>query len=98
MPLRTQGKGYILVEMQLMADVFLRCETCNGRRFKEDILEVEYKRKDIAQVLNMTVENSLAFLQPALVKKLTALQKVELVSIGFGQLSSSCQWRRGTTC
>ena len=86
-----QGEGETHIEMQFMADVFLTCDDCQGRRFKEETLEVKYKGKDIAEVLDMTVEDSLAFFadQPAVLSKLQTLQNVGLGYARLGQSSSS---------
>lgn len=86
-----QGEGYIRVEMQFMADVLLTCEQCRGKRFKEEILEVKYQGKDIAEVLSMTVEESLIFFSkhPNITQKLTPLKEVGLGYIQLGQSSSS---------
>ena len=56
-----QGEGEIKVEMQFMADIFLKCESCNGKRFKQEILEVELDGKNIADILDLTVEEALVF-------------------------------------
>ncbi len=56
-----EGEGEIRVEMQFMADIFLKCESCHGKRFKQEVLEVEYNGKNIADVLDMTVEYGLEF-------------------------------------
>ena len=86
-----QGEGKTHIEMQFMADVFLTCDDCQGRRFKEETLEVKYKGKDIAEVLDMTVEDSLTFFadQPAVLSKLQTLQNVGLGYARLGQSSSS---------
>jgi excinuclease ABC subunit A len=56
-----QGEGEIKVEMQFMADIYLKCESCHGKRFKQEVLEVEHNGKNIADILNMTVEEGLEF-------------------------------------
>jgi excinuclease ABC subunit A len=56
-----EGEGEIKVEMQFMADIFLECESCHGKRFKQEVLEVTHKEKSIADVLDMTVEEGLEF-------------------------------------
>jgi excinuclease ABC subunit A len=56
-----EGEGEIRVEMQFMADIFLKCESCHGKRFKQEVLEVEYNGKNIADILDMTVEDGLNF-------------------------------------
>jgi excinuclease ABC subunit A len=54
-----QGEGTIKVEMQFLADVYLVCESCNGKRFKEDILDVRYQEKNIDDILNLTVNQAI---------------------------------------
>ena len=86
-----QGEGEIQVEMQFMADIFLSCESCQGRRFKEETLEVKYQGENIADILDMTVNDSLAFFadQSLIVNRLSPLQEVGLGYIRLGQSSSS---------
>ncbi len=86
-----QGEGEIQVSMQFMADIFLVCESCHGKRFKEETLEVKYRDRDIADILDMTVDDSIAFFsdQPFIVSKLAPLQKVGLGYIRLGQSSNS---------
>ena len=86
-----KGEGEITIEMQFLADVKLMCESCNGERFKKEILEVEYQGKNINDVLNMTVEEALVFFNDIkeLRTKLQALDDVGLGYIKLGQSSSS---------
>jgi excinuclease ABC subunit A len=86
-----QGEGEIQVEMQFMADIFLPCENCHGKRFKEETLEVKYLGKNIADILEMTVDDSLIFFanQPSIVNRLSPLQAVGMGYIRLGQSSSS---------
>ncbi len=86
-----QGEGEIKVEMQFMADIYLKCESCNGKRFKQEILEVEYNGKNIADVLDMTVEASLDFFRDkkAIYDKLVPLNDVGLGYVKLGQSSNS---------
>jgi excinuclease ABC subunit A len=91
-----QGEGVVKVEMQFMADVVLTCESCGGRRFKPDILEVRYKDKNIYDVLEMTVEEAIAFFSSQkesaalrIAEKLRPLDEVGLSYIKLGQSSSS---------
>ena len=86
-----QGEGEIRIEMQFMADIFLTCESCRGKRFKEETLEVKYQGKDIADILDMTVDDSLVFFatQPSIVNKLSPLQEVGLGYVQLGQSSNS---------
>ena len=86
-----QGEGVIRVEMQFMADVELTCETCGGRRFKDEVLEVRYKDKNIFEVLEMTVDEAVEFFrgQKRIVEKLVPLQNVGLGYVRLGQSSST---------
>ncbi|MDF9795115.1 excinuclease ABC subunit A [Catalinimonas alkaloidigena] len=86
-----QGEGEVKIEMQFMADIHLTCEACGGKRFKKEILEVKYEGKDIADVLDMTVDDSVAFFseQNTIVNKLQPLQDVGLGYVRLGQSSSS---------
>ncbi len=82
-----QGNGEITVEMHFMADVHLVCDTCKGRRFKENVLRVRYRGKSIYDVLNMTVDEALLFFddQPRIVRKLKMLQDVGVGYLRLGQ-------------
>ena len=86
-----QGEGEVTVEMQFMADIHLTCEVCKGKRFKKEILEVTYQDKDIADVLELTVDESIEFFagQKSLISKLQPLQNVGLGYIRLGQSSNS---------
>ncbi|MDH3710456.1 MAG: excinuclease ABC subunit UvrA [Cyclobacteriaceae bacterium] len=86
-----QGEGLVQIEMQFMADLQLTCESCGGKRFKEEILEVKYKDRNIADVLEMTVEESLDFFKDhkTIVRKLSPLHEVGLGYITLGQSSNS---------
>ncbi len=91
-----QGEGIIRVEMQFMADVHLLCESCKGRRFKDDILEVKYKTKSIHDILEMTVNEAIDFFSvrksdpgARIAGKLKPLQDVGLGYIKLGQSSST---------
>lgn len=86
-----EGEGEIRVEMQFMADIFLKCESCHGKRFKQEILEVEYNGKNIADILDMTVEQGLAFFQDkkAIADKILPLNDVGLGYVKLGQSSNS---------
>lgn len=87
-----QGEGEQTIEMQFMADVRLKCESCGGKRFKQEILEVKYNEKDIADILAMTVDEAIEFFsvnEPKLADKLRPLQDVGLGYIGLGQSSST---------
>lgn len=89
-----KGEGFITVEMQFMADVVLECESCHGKRFKSEILDVEYRGKNIYDILNMTIDEAIVFFGGAkgnqekkIVKKLMSLQEVGLGYIKLGQSS-----------
>jgi excinuclease ABC subunit A len=86
-----QGEGEVKIEMQFMADIYLTCEACGGKRFKKEILEVKYKEKDIAEVLDMTVDDSVDFFadQNTIINKLQPLQDVGLGYVRLGQSSNS---------
>lgn len=86
-----EGEGEIKVEMQFMADIFLTCESCHGKRFKQEVLEVEHKGKNIADVLNMTVEEGLEFFKDKkpVYEKILPLFDVGLGYVKLGQSSNS---------
>jgi len=87
-----QGEGFITIEMQFMADVKLKCESCGGKRFKQEVLDVKYQENDIADILDMTVDEAIELFkkdQPKLVEKLLPLQEVGLGYVKLGQSSNS---------
>jgi len=88
-----QGEGEVTIEMQFMADVHLPCESCRGKRFKPEILEITYKDKNIADILESTIDEAIAFFkehkQKKIVKKLQPLQDVGLGYAQVGQSSST---------
>ena len=86
-----QGEGEIKVEMQFMADIFLKCESCEGKRFKQEVLEVEHKGANIFDVLNMTVEQGLDFFKDKkpVYEKILPLYEVGLGYVKLGQSSNS---------
>jgi excinuclease ABC subunit A len=90
---KCKGEGEITVEMQFMADVHLECDTCGGKRFKKEILEVNFEGANIDDVLHMTIDNALDFFQlhkkTKIVSKLTPLQDVGLGYVTLGQSSST---------
>ena len=81
------GDGQIKIEMQFLPDVYVTCDVCNGKRYNEETLEVKYKGKNIADVLNMTIEEADKFFksQSTISKKLTTLLEVGLGYIKLGQ-------------
>jgi len=89
-----QGEGEIKVEMQFMADILLTCESCGGKRFKADILDVTYRSKNIYELLEMTVDEAIEFFSDKatgkkIARKLQPLQDVGLGYIHLGQSSST---------
>lgn len=91
-----KGEGKITVEMQFMADITLECEACHGKRFKQDVLDVEYQGANIYDVLEMTVNQAIEFFEKGsgsqekkIVKRLKPLQDVGLGYIKLGQTSST---------
>ena len=87
-----QGEGEITIEMQFMADIKLTCESCGGKRFKQEILDIKFQDKNIADILDMTVEESIPFFQektPRIAEKIDPLFQVGLGYIKLGQSSNS---------
>ncbi|MFD1819653.1 excinuclease ABC subunit A [Pseudarcicella hirudinis] len=87
-----QGEGETTIEMQFMADVRLKCESCGGKRFKQEILDVKYEGKDIADILDLTIDDAIDFFrktEPKLTEKLMPLQEVGLGYVKLGQSSNS---------
>lgn len=88
-----KGEGTINVEMVFMADVQLHCETCNGKRFKKEVLEVAFEGKNINDILTMTIDDAIAFFtehkQTKITQKLQPLQDVGLGYVQLGQSSST---------
>ncbi|SMC52326.1 excinuclease ABC subunit UvrA [Cellulophaga tyrosinoxydans] len=90
---KCKGEGEITVEMQFMADVHLECETCKGKRFKKEVLEVKFQDANIDDLLNMTIDDALSFFekhqQTKIYRKLKPLQDVGLGYVTLGQSSST---------
>ena len=88
-----KGEGTVTVEMQFMADLVLECESCHGRRFKQDVLEVRFHEKNVYDILEMTVNQAIEFFQEhgekRIVRLLKPLQDVGLGYIKLGQSSST---------
>ncbi len=88
-----KGDGKVVVGMQFMADVHLICETCNGKRFKKEILEVQFEGKSIADILGLTIDDAITFFkqhnQKKIIGKLQPLQDVGLGYVQLGQSSST---------
>jgi excinuclease ABC subunit A len=86
-----EGQGIKKIEMHFLPDVFVQCEVCKGKRYNRETLEVQYKSKNIAQVLEMTVEESLGFFEnfPEIHRMVTALTDVGLGYLQLGQASTT---------
>lgn len=86
-----QGEGEVKIEMQFMADIYLKCESCGGKRFKQEVLDVKYQDKDISDVLDMTIDESLVFFKdkPKIYERLQPLQEVGLGYVKLGQSSNT---------
>ena len=86
-----QGEGVVKIEMQFMADLHLTCDECKGKRFKSEILEVTFKDKNIADILDLTIEESLTFFEEnkPIVNRLRPLSEVGLGYVKLGQSSNS---------
>jgi len=88
-----KGEGTVTIEMQFMADVVLECEHCKGKRFKKEVREILFEGQSIDQVLDMTVDDAIAFFevhkQNKLAKKLAPLQQVGLGYVTLGQSSAT---------
>ena len=82
-----EGEGHVRVEMQFLADVFVPCDQCDGRRFKPQVLEVKYRGRNVHQVLEMTVREALAFFSssPKVVRRLQVLDEIGLGYLRLGQ-------------
>ncbi|WP_104384635.1 excinuclease ABC subunit UvrA [Sphingobacterium sp. HMA12] len=86
-----QGEGEVKIEMQFMADIVLPCEACGGKRFKQFVLDVQYKGKSVADILELSVDEAIVFFgdQPKILAKLQPLQDVGLGYVKLGQSSST---------
>lgn len=86
-----QGQGQIKIEMQFLPDIYVTCDECHGSRFKEETLEVEYKGKNISQILDLTVDEALDFFKniPKLKRNLETIQSVGLGYLELGQSSNT---------
>jgi len=85
------GNGYKTIEMNFLPDVYVPCESCNGKRYNKETLEVRFKGKSIADVLNMTIDQAVDFFenQPSILNKIKTLQDVGLGYIKLGQSSTT---------
>ena len=90
---KCKGEGVIIIEMQFMADVVLKCDECDGKRFKKEILQVKFDYKSIDEILKMTLDEAISFFEKngesKLINKLMPLKKVGLGYITLGQSSSN---------
>lgn len=86
-----QGEGEVKIEMQFMADIYLPCETCNGKRFKQQVLDVTYQDKNVSDVLDMTIDEAVAFFakETKIMAKLQPLVDVGLGYVHLGQSSNT---------
>ncbi len=85
-----KGEGNVTIEMQFMADVQLECDDCNGKRFKKQVLEIKFHDKTIDDVLNMTIDDAIAFFETHNVTKIkTKLQPLQDVGLGYVTLGQS---------
>ncbi len=86
-----QGEGEVKIEMQFMADIYLPCEACGGKRFKQHVLDITYKEKTVSEVLDMTIDEALAFFkeEQKIVNKLQPLADVGLGYVKLGQSSNT---------
>jgi excinuclease ABC subunit A len=84
-----QGQGQNRIEMQFLPDVWVECEECHGKRFKNEVLEVEYKDRNISQVLDLTIKEAQEFFAaiPSIIRKLQVLEKIGLDYLQLGQPS-----------
>src|SRR5690606_16022420 len=86
-----KGGGMKLIEMNFLPDVYVECETCNGKRYNRETLEVRYKGKSIADILEMTIEEAVKFFEPVpkIHRVLETLSSVGLGYISIGQSSTT---------
>jgi len=86
-----QGEGEVKIEMQFMADIFLTCETCGGKRFKQHILDITYQDKNVSEVLDMTIDEALEFFrkEAKIIAKIKPLVEVGLGYVHLGQSSNT---------
>jgi len=93
-----EGEGVVKIEMQFMADIYLKCDHCGGKRFKEEVLEIQYNKKNISEILDLTINEAVSFFENAsdksasvkrVVSKLKPLQDVGLGYLRMGQSSST---------
>ncbi|GAK02620.1 excinuclease ABC subunit A [Geomicrobium sp. JCM 19037] len=88
-----RGDGIIKIEMHFLPDVYVPCEECDGKRYNRETLDIKYKNKNIADVLEMTVDEAIVFYEniPRIYRKIKTLQDVGLGYIKLGQSAPRCQ-------
>ena len=86
-----RGEGFVKVEMHFLPDLYVECDVCKGKRFRDDTLEIKFKNKNIHEILEMTVEESIDFFKaiPQIHKKLLTLQEVGLSYVKLGQAANT---------
>jgi len=92
-----EGEGVVKIEMQFMADIFLKCDSCHGKRFKDEVLDVNYREKNISEILDLTIDEAINFFKSTknsatenrVVQKLQPLSDVGLGYLKLGQASST---------
>ena len=86
-----QGEGVVKIEMQFLADLYLECEACKGKRYKKDTLEIRYRGKNVDDILNMTIDEAVEFFadQTAVINKIQVLQDIGLGYLTLGQPSNT---------
>lgn len=86
-----QGEGEVKIEMQFMADIYLPCEACNGKRFKQQVLDITYKEKNVSDILDMTIDEAVDFFkdEQKILNKLNPLVDVGLGYVHLGQSSNT---------
>ena len=86
-----RGEGWVKVEMHFLPDLFVECDVCKGKRFRDDTLEIKFKEKNIHEILEMTVEEGLKFFKaiPQIYKKLLTLKEVGLAYVKLGQAANT---------
>jgi excinuclease ABC subunit A len=93
-----EGEGVVKIEMQFMADIYLTCEHCGGKKFRDEVLDIKYKEKNISDILNLTIDEAIDFFRKTesssssekrITEKLKPLQDVGLGYLGLGQPSST---------
>lgn len=96
-----QGDGYVTIEMQFMADIYLKCESCEGKRFKEEVLDIFWRDKNITDVLDMTISEAIDFFGNDHKRNATSiriadrLQPLEKVGLGYLRLGQACSTLSG---